>query len=144
MGFVPLILVGIVLTPLVWLELRRYAAARLTGGVSDALRARVGRRLLSGGLLVVVTALVGFGIEFREWFRPGQLVGWLMICVLLLAVLVATMVYDIRAVVRQSLLDFHDRDAEAERFQAFMAREAGVTPEFSNGARRVANRKLSR
>lgn len=141
MGFVPLILAGVVLTPLLWLELRRYAAARLAGRMSDAVRARLGRRLLSAGLLLLVAALVGFGVEFRERFQPGQLVGYLTMCALLLVVLVATMVYDIRAVLRQSLQDFYDRDAEAERFRAFMARESGAAPEFADGVRRETNRK---
>ncbi len=150
MGFVPLILVGVVLLPLVWLELRRYAAARLSGDVSAATRARLGRRLASAGLLFLVTALAGFGIEFRERFQPGQLAGYFLICALLLLTLVATMIYDIRAVVRQSLLEFHDRDAEAERFRAFMARQPGAAPElskpelskpgFSNGASRKPSR----
>jgi hypothetical protein len=130
MGFVPLILVVIVLLPLVWLELRRYGQARLDGKVSDAMRARLGRRLLSAGLLVVVTALVGFGLEFRTLFQPSQLVGYFLICGLLLCLLVGTMIYDIRAVVRQSLLEFHDRDAEAARFQAFMARDASLPHEL--------------
>ncbi|MGQ9897350.1 MAG: hypothetical protein ACUVR8_07345 [Acidobacteriota bacterium] len=130
MGFVPLILVVIVLVPLVWLELRRYGRARLEGQVSDAMRARLGRRLLSAALLFIVTALVGFGFEFRTLFQPSQLVGYFLICGLLLCLLVGTMVYDIRAVVRQSLLDFHDRDAEAERFQAFMARDGSLPQEL--------------
>jgi|GEM_PF-1704197 hypothetical protein len=126
MGFVPLILVVIVLLPLVWLELRRYGRAHLDGKVSDAVRARLGRRLLSAGLLILVTALVGLGLEFRELFQPFQLVGYFLICGLLLCVLVGTMVYDIRAVVRQSLLEFYNRDAEAERFRAFMARQTDL------------------
>lgn len=130
MGFVPLILVGIALLPLAWLEVRRYGQARLEGKVSDALRARLGRRLLSAALLLVVTALVGFGMEFRTLFRPAQLIGYFLICGLLLCLLVGTMIYDIRAVVRQSLLDFQDQDAEAERFRAFMARDASLPREL--------------
>ncbi len=130
MGFVPLILVVIVLLPLVWLELRRYGQAHLDGKVSDAMRARLGRRLLAAGLLFVVTALVSFGFEFRTLFQPSQLVGYFLICGLLLCLLVGTMIYDIRAVVRQSLIDFHDRDAEAERFRAFMARDASLPHEL--------------
>ncbi|MFQ3581015.1 MAG: hypothetical protein SNJ67_14055 [Chloracidobacterium sp.] len=141
MGFVPLILVGIILLPLVWLEVKRYTTARLAGKVSDAMRARLGRRLLSAGLLLSVTALVGLGLEFRELFGPAQLVGYFLICALLLCVSMATMVYDIRAVIRQSLRDFHDRDAEAQRFQAFMAREASPSRELSNGAGGAPERK---
>ncbi len=141
MGFVPLILVCVVLTPLLWLELRRYTAARLTGQVSDTVRARLGRRVLSAGLLLLVTALVGFGVEFREHFRPAQLVGYLTMCLILLAVLVVTMVYDIRTVLRQSLFEFYDRAAEAERFQAFMARESDALPKVTNGVRRAGKRE---
>ncbi|OYT71010.1 MAG: hypothetical protein CFK52_09370 [Chloracidobacterium sp. CP2_5A] len=150
MGFFPLILVGIILLPLSWLEIQRYVTARLAGKASDAARARLGRRLLSAGLLLVVTGMAGFGVgEFRSSFAPAQLAVYLMICALLALAVVATMIYDIRAVVRQSLRDFHDRDAEGERFQAFLAREADAAaelskPELSNGERQRVRRESSR
>lgn len=124
MYLIPLIVVVAVLLLLVGFETRRYYALKDEGKDTVAVKARLGRRLLAAGLLFVSTALVTIGLEFRSAFTSGGLVTYFTICLIPLLAMFAVMIFDVRAVVRQSLAEFTDEKAEERRFSEFLEREA--------------------
>lgn len=103
-------------------EVRRYAAARLSGEVTDQARKRFTRRIVSAVVLVMILAMTYFGYTNKAAFigRPWFFGIYWLSCIFMALALIVLAIIDMRAVFQTTLKEYINESAEEERFKEFL------------------------